>query len=64
MLSKTKNNKIFIKDLTREELKKAVKIAGFPEYRGDQIFDEIYVKRTNSFDNMGLLPLELRDHLK
>ncbi len=63
MLSKTKNNKIFIKDLTREELKKAVKIAGFPEYRGDQIFDEIYVKRTNSFDNMGLLPLELRDHL-
>ncbi len=55
--------KIAIKDLTLAELKKIIVSSGFEQYRAEQIFDKIYKKRTDSFENMLLIPSKLRDFL-
>jgi len=36
---------------------------GFPKYRAEQLFKEIYVKRVISFDEMSLLPKEIKSFL-
>jgi 23S rRNA (adenine2503-C2)-methyltransferase len=53
----------FIYDLTLEQLQEWTKEQGEPAFRAGQIFDWLYVKRVDSFDEMTNLPKSLRDKL-
>ncbi|WP_240489033.1 23S rRNA (adenine(2503)-C(2))-methyltransferase RlmN [Cohnella thermotolerans] len=53
----------FIYDLTLEQLQEWTKVQGEPAFRAGQIFDWLYVKRVDSFDEMTNLPKSLRDKL-
>ena len=53
-----------IKELTLEELKKALKNWGADEFRARQIFAWIYKKGAGDFMQMSDLPLDLRERLK
>ncbi len=55
--------KPFIYDLSFEELTEWVKSSGEPAFRGGQIYDWLYVKRVQSFEEMTNLPKQLRDKL-
>jgi 23S rRNA (adenine2503-C2)-methyltransferase len=55
--------KPFIYDLTLEQLQEWMKSNGLPTFRAEQIFDWLYVKRVNQFDEMTNLPKALRDIL-
>ena len=46
------------------ELSAVLSELGEPTYRGKQILDWLWRKRTNSIDEMSNLPARLRDHLK
>ncbi len=59
-----KNNKTFIKNLSRDELSDYLLSHNFKRFRARQISDEIFLKRTDSFDNMSLLPKDLRELLE
>lgn len=56
-------NKPFIYDLTLEQIQEWTKEQGEPAFRAGQIFDWLYVKRVNSFEEMTNLPKPLRDKL-
>lgn len=58
-----KDNKPFIKNLSHDDLENFLISNGFSKFRARQIMDEIYIKRTDSFEKMTLLPKELRDML-
>jgi 23S rRNA (adenine2503-C2)-methyltransferase len=60
-LDKITASKKFLKRYTRDELKELFLEIGIKKYRAEQIADEIYIKRTQSFQEMTLLPQELRD---
>lgn len=49
-----------IKDLTIEQLNEFVISNKFQKYRTEQILDEIYIRRQQNFDEMTLIPKELR----
>jgi len=53
-----------IKDFNGEELKKELETIGEKPYRAGQVYEWIYQKRANSFDDMTNLSLELRNQLK
>ncbi|GIO55462.1 putative dual-specificity RNA methyltransferase RlmN [Paenibacillus cineris] len=55
--------KPFIYDLNLEDLQDWAKENGEPAFRAGQIFDWLYVKRVNSFDEMTNLSKELRKKL-
>lgn len=55
--------KPFIYDLSFEKLQSWVKENGEPIFRAGQIFDWLYVKRVDSFEQMSNLPKSLRDKL-
>lgn len=57
------NHKILIKDISLDDLKGILISNSFESYRAEQIFDEIFLKRTNNFQNMTLIPKELRNFL-
>lgn len=57
------NKKTYIKNITKEELKYSLNESGFQTYRAEQILDEIYIRRTESFEKMELLPQKLRNFL-
>ena len=52
-----------IKDFNGEELKKELEVIGEKPYRAGQVYEWIYQKRANSFDDMTNLSLELRNQL-
>ncbi len=52
-----------IKDLSIEELSEFVIDNKFEKYRAKQILDEIYIRRQENFEEMTLLPKELRSIL-
>ncbi|HEY0826509.1 MAG TPA: 23S rRNA (adenine(2503)-C(2))-methyltransferase RlmN [Bacilli bacterium] len=56
--------KPFIYDLTLEQLQSWAKENNEPEFRAGQIFDWVYVKRVNSFDEMLNLSKGLREKLE
>lgn len=56
--------KIHIKNITKVELKIILKEARFEQYRAEQILDEIYIKRTDDFKEMDLLPQKMRTFLE
>lgn len=56
-------NKENIKSFTYHELVDIVKDAGFPKFRAEQLFREIYISNRNSFDEIKLINKELKDHL-
>ncbi|MDF2834656.1 MAG: radical enzyme Cfr family [Paenibacillus sp.] len=56
--------KPFIYDYTLDQLKEWMTENGEPAFRGDQLFDWIYVKRVKSFEDMSNLPKPLRDKLE
>ncbi|MGG1311291.1 MULTISPECIES: 23S rRNA (adenine(2503)-C(2))-methyltransferase RlmN [Cohnella] len=58
-----KPEKPFIYDYTLEQLQDWVKEQGEPAFRGGQIFDWLYVKRVDSFEEMTNLPKRLRQKL-
>ncbi|MFC4598846.1 23S rRNA (adenine(2503)-C(2))-methyltransferase RlmN [Cohnella hongkongensis] len=53
----------FIYDLSLEQIQEWIKEQGEPAFRAGQIFDWLYVKRVNSFEEMTNLPKQLRDSL-
>ena len=53
-----------IKDFNLNELKEEFNNIGEKPYRADQIYEWIYRKRVNSFDEMTNISLELRNKLK
>jgi len=53
----------FIYDLSLEQIQDWIKEQGEPAFRAGQIFDWLYVKRVNSFEEMSNLPKPLRDKL-
>lgn len=55
--------KRLIKDYTRDDLRRVISEYGFEKFRADQIFEEIYVKRTDNFMDMSLIPAKLREFL-
>jgi len=57
-------DKPFIYDLSLEELQDWVKEQGEPAFRAGQIYDWLYVKRAQSFDEMSNLPKPLRAKLE
>lgn len=59
-----KDTKPFIKNFSNEDLIKYFKSLGYEKYRAEQLLNEIYIKRTESFDEMTLLPKDLRQILK
>jgi 23S rRNA (adenine2503-C2)-methyltransferase len=59
-----KENKTFIKNLSRLQLKEYLLGNNFEPFRAKQISDEIFVKRTQSFEEMTLLPVSLRSKLE
>ena len=59
---KTKE-KVDLKSLTREELQEFCEEKGLQSYRGDQIFQWLYQKGANSFDEMTNLSKDLRSQL-
>ncbi|ANE47481.1 ribosomal RNA large subunit methyltransferase N [Paenibacillus swuensis] len=56
--------KPFIYDFTLEQLQEWAKDNSEPAFRAGQIFDWIYVKRVNSFEDMTNLPKSLREKLE
>ncbi|GGG82693.1 23S rRNA (adenine(2503)-C(2))-methyltransferase RlmN [Paenibacillus radicis (ex Gao et al. 2016)] len=56
--------KPIIYDYTLEQLQDWMKENGEPAFRGGQLFDWLYVKRVNSFEDMSNLPKALRDKLE
>lgn len=56
--------KPFIYDLTLEQLRSWTKANNEPEFRAGQIFDWLYVKRVNSFDEMLNLSKSFREKLE
>lgn len=56
--------KIDIKDLTKEELQEFCKDLGLQSFRSDQIFQWLYQKGVHSFDQMTNLSKDLRARLK
>ena len=57
------SNKALIMDMTLGELKSEVQSLGFERYRAEQVYEELYRQRRKSFDEMNILPSELRDKL-
>jgi len=55
--------KPFIYDYRHEELQEWMKEIGEPDFRADQVFDWIYVKRVTSFEQMTNLSKSLRQAL-
>lgn len=55
--------KPFIYDYTLEQIRDWMKENGESAFRGDQLFDWLYVKRVNSFEEMSNLSKELRAKL-
>ncbi|OWZ84168.1 23S rRNA (adenine(2503)-C(2))-methyltransferase RlmN [Natranaerobius trueperi] len=55
---------VFLKDYTINELKTIISDLGEPKFRGAQIFEWMYQKKVESFENMTNLPKELRLKLK
>jgi len=55
--------KPFIYDYTHEQLQEWMKENGEPQFRADQVFDWIYVKRVKSFEDMTNLSKKLREML-
>jgi 23S rRNA (adenine2503-C2)-methyltransferase len=53
-----------IRDLTREQLREAMLVAGDKAFRGDQIFDWLWNKHSRSFAEMTNIPSSLRDALQ
>lgn len=53
----------FIYDFSLEQIQEWIKEHGEPAFRAGQVFDWLYVKRVNSFDEMTNLPKPLRDKL-
>src|SRR5581483_10745701 len=56
--------KIYIKDLTREELGDELAKLGAKPYAADQVYDWLYKKKAASFEAMTNLKKELRDRLE
>ncbi len=56
--------KQIIYDLTFEKLQAWMEEKGQPKFRAGQIFDWLYVKRVDSFDEMSNLPKQLRELLE
>ncbi|NBI29609.1 23S rRNA (adenine(2503)-C(2))-methyltransferase RlmN [Chengkuizengella marina] len=56
--------KPFIYDYTLEELQSWVKENKQPTFRAEQIYDWLYVKRVNSFEEMSNIPKQLRVKLE
>ncbi len=56
-----KNN---IKDLDLSKLTEFLISNNFEKYRAEQILHEIYIKRSNNFEHMTLIPIELRKLLQ
>ncbi len=56
--------KINLKDLTKEELQEFCDEMGLQSFRSDQIFQWLYQKGVNSFDEMTNLSKDLRSRLK
>ncbi len=57
-------NKIALKDLSLIELTAHIQRAGFPGYRGKQIFNWLFVSGAREIDDMKNLPADLKDFLK
>jgi 23S rRNA (adenine2503-C2)-methyltransferase len=53
-----------IKDFTLDELKEEFKNIGEKSYRAEQVYEWIYKKKADSFDEMTNLSLDLREKLK
>ena len=53
-----------IKDFNLDELKKEFENIGEKPYRASQVYEWIYKKKINSFDEMTNISLELREKLK
>jgi 23S rRNA (adenine2503-C2)-methyltransferase len=53
-----------IRDLSLEELERAIAEAGQPSFRARQIAQWLYGRRVESFDSMSNLPAEFRRYLK
>ena len=53
-----------IKSLNYHELEDFVTESGFPAYRAEQLFREIYLKGKISLNEIGLIPQELKDKLE
>jgi len=58
------NRKIFLLDLTLDELREIIKDFGAEQFRAKQIYEWVYKKFAFSFDEMSDLPKKLRDKLK
>lgn len=56
-------NKPGLAGIPRQNLKSRLKEAGFPVWRADQIYDELFNRRTRSIDEMSLIPKKLRQFL-
>lgn len=55
--------KPFIKNFTVDKLADYLEKTGQPRFRAEQIYNEIYIKRASSFEEMDLLPKSLRNEL-
>jgi len=62
-LTMKKNDKIEIKNFTKDELSQYLQLMGEPAYRADQIFNWLYNHLSVSFDEMENIPKALRSKL-
>jgi len=57
------NKKSYIKNYTLDGLQAELVNAKFPKYRAEQIYNQIYVNRKQSFADMKNLPKDLIEYL-
>ena len=62
--SKEKNEKLDVKSLTKEELLAYCAKRGWPRFRANQLFQWLYQKGVNKFEEMTNLPKKMREYLQ
>ena len=62
--SEDKTNRLDVKSLTKDELLAYCAERGWPRFRADQLFQWLYQKGVNEFDEMTNLPKKMREYLQ
>lgn len=62
--SEDETNRLDVKSLTKEELLAYCAEHGWPRFRADQLFQWLYQKGVNEFDEMTNLPKKMREYLQ
>jgi len=62
--SEVETNRLDVKSLTKDELLAYCAERGWPRFRADQLFQWLYQKGVNEFDEMTNLPKKMREYLQ